>query len=157
MVTKTQTLKRRGTPGSGCQASNVLQNMNLRHSVWKSCPADGIFYNYILILPERSVIVSITSMQDKDDRRIVWGCWIRQEADMVVYTALRNAKRWRRESYKIEDGALHWTNDAGISVWTEIPITDIPEILIERGNRFLDKLDKFEPPNYPNAEQDETQ
>jgi len=96
-------------------------------------------------------------MQDKDDRRIVWGCWIRQEADMVVYTALRNAKRWRRESYKIEDGALHWTNDAGISVWTEIPITDIPEILIERGNRFLDKLDKFEPPNYPNAEQDETQ
>lgn len=124
--------------------------MNLRRSAWKSRPADGARDNYILILPEQGVIVSFTSMQDEKDRRIVWGCWIRQEADSIVYTALQNAKRWRRESYKFENGMLHWTTDGGVSVWTEIPENEIPQTLIERGKGFLNKLDTLNPPGYPN-------
>ncbi len=64
------------------------------------------FLNDLLILPEQDVIVSFTSMQDETEKRIVWGCWIREEADSVVYTALRTAKAWRRGHMRFEVTSL---------------------------------------------------
>ncbi|MFT6181218.1 MAG: hypothetical protein ACJAQT_004589 [Akkermansiaceae bacterium] len=93
--------------------------MSLTRSAWKKHSPEDKFSDYILILPEDQVIISFTSMQTDEDKRVVWGCWIREEADSEVDTARKNATGWRRESYEIRDDTLTWNNgnDPGVSTW----------------------------------------
>ena len=122
--------------------------MSLKRSAWRQESAEKQFSDYILILPERNVIISFTSMQDKEDRRLVWGCWIHEEADSVVYTAIKNAKTWRRESYRMEDERLTWNNGSGSGTWVQMDETAIPENLRIRGTKFLDHFCSLTPPEY---------
>jgi hypothetical protein len=116
------------------------------------------FSDYILILPEERAIISFTSMQDENDRRMVWGCRIREEENQIVHTALIKAKAWRRESYELIGDQLIWTNKngsgTGVSIWAKIREEDIPDSLRARGIAFLERLESHPPPVIIEAEQD---
>ena len=124
--------------------------MRLKRSAWKTHREEGSFPDYILVLPESDVILSFTSMQDDEDKRVVWGCWIRELPDAVVYTALKNAKMWRKESYMLRDNQLTWDNGNGTGTvtWTRIPESDISEPLRNRGIEFLGRLCNHPPPEF---------
>ena len=130
--------------------------MSLVRSAWKKQSPATKLDDYILIVPDEHVIVSFTSMPGKENKVVVWGCWIREEPDSVVYTALRNADKWRRESYKAKGDELIWNNgnDSGLGVWNRIAETEIPITLRERGAAYLSKHSGHIPPNYEEAEQD---
>jgi hypothetical protein len=52
---------------------------------------DSKFADYILILPDDGIILSYTAMPNDEEKRVVWGCWFREEEESVVYTAHKNA------------------------------------------------------------------
>ena len=130
--------------------------MKLSRSAWKRCLLQNEFSDYILILPEEGVILSFTSMQDAIDKRVVRGCWIREVADSIVYTALKKASTWRKESYELHEDLLTWDNGngTGAHTWTRMTETDIPETLRTRGTTYLQKFKDCPPPEYEEAEQD---
>jgi hypothetical protein len=126
--------------------------MSLEQSAWMSDSPGKKYRDYILILPEQDVIVSFSSMQDEADTRAVWGCWICEEADSIVYTARTNAQVWRRESYELHGDQLTWINTVGISTWNRISETDISGNLRNRGVKVLEELGRRIPPDYPTAQ-----
>ena len=134
---------------------NVLLIMRLPRSVWKHRSSEDKGYDYILVLPDDMVILCITLLQHEGDKRIVWGCWIKEEDDSVIYTALKNAKKWNRESYQINGSELIWDNGRGngTHTWDRISEEEIPQKWRDRAGRYLENMQSASPPEYKPPEQ----
>jgi hypothetical protein len=129
--------------------------MSLPRSAWKyrspGCPND----DYIQVFPEAGFIITYSSSPQQSDKTIIWGLWIREDSDSLVFTAHKNAKLWRKESYKIEGGQLFWNNGNGHgdAVWDSIEDSTIPNHLQLLGSAFIEKFTSLIPPEFKLAEQ----
>jgi hypothetical protein len=129
--------------------------MSLNRSTWKRQSQSDTFADYIQILPEAGIIVTYSSTQPNSNRTIIWGLWIRDMSDSIVYTARKNAKLWRREFYKIEGRQLIWDNGFGHGdvTWDLIDDALLPDHLQEMGAAYLEKFLASNPPEFILAEQ----
>lgn len=129
--------------------------MNLTRSAWKRQSQGDTHDDYIQILPEAGFIVTYTSIRPNTEKTLIWGLWIREMPDSVVYTAHKNGKSWRRESYKIQGHQLIWNNgsDHGDAIWDLIDNSSIPHHLQEMGAAFIEKFARLHPPEFISAEQ----
>jgi hypothetical protein len=134
---------------------DVLQNMRLSRSAWKTHRNESPYEDYIQILPDDGIIITYSSVSLIEERIVIWGCWIHDEGDSVVYTAVKNAKVWKRESYNIQGNQLIWNNGCGhgVAVWDAIDECDIPAHFLDRAAKFIEKFLSLHKPEFIKAEQ----